>query len=52
VGRKGAGGPGAEENGAGGTGAGGTGAGDGVLDERAVAELATELAETADEVAV
>jgi single-strand DNA-binding protein len=47
VGRKGVSGNGAEENGA-----DGNGAGDGVLDERAVAELATELTKTADEVAV
>ena len=33
-------------------GTGGNGAGDGVLDDGAVAELATELAETADEVAL
>jgi len=47
AGRKGAGQNGAEENGA-----GGNGAGDGVLDERAVAELATALTEAADEVPV
>jgi len=51
AGRKGAGGN-AEEDGSGGNGAGGNSSGDGVLNERAVAELATELAETADEVAL
>jgi hypothetical protein len=39
-------------DGSGGNGAGGNGSGDGVLNERAAAELATELAETADEAAV
>jgi single-strand DNA-binding protein len=52
VGRKGVRGNGAEENGAEENGDGGNGAGDGVLDERAVAELATELTKTAGEVAV
>jgi single-stranded DNA-binding protein len=51
-GRKGAGGNGAEEDGSGGNGAGENGSVDGVLNERAVAELVTELAETADEVSV
>ena len=51
-GRKGAGGNGAEDDGSGGNGAGENGSVDGVLNERAVAELVTELAETADEVSV
>jgi single-strand DNA-binding protein len=51
-GRKGARGNGAEEDGSGGNGAGENGSVDGVLNERAVAELVTELAETADEVSV
>jgi single-strand DNA-binding protein len=51
-GRKGAGGNGAGEDGSGGNGAGENGSVDGVLNERAVAELVTELAETADEVSV
>jgi single-strand DNA-binding protein len=51
-GRKGAGGNGTEEDGSGGNGAGENGSVDGVLNERAVAELVTELAGTADEVSV